>query len=111
MVMRTIISVVMTGVLGIYGLITAVIINDNMTMAMIPCGSDGEIQWPPGTKFINCWKTRSGNWIMIISAWEKNSAAQLGQAGQSGKPDRSQHYYGVHSILFSRTAARPSIAK
>ena len=48
----------------------------NGMMAMIPTGADGKIQWPQGTKFINCRKAPSGHWILIISAWKRT--AQLG---------------------------------
>ena len=41
----------------------------NGLMAMIPEGTDKQIHWPPGTRFIQCKRAPSRHWIMTTSNW------------------------------------------
>jgi len=35
-----------------------------------PHGKEHEIQWPMGTKLVQCRKAASGHWLLVMSAWE-----------------------------------------
>ena len=41
----------------------------NGLMAMIPQGSDDQIVWPKGTRFIQCRRAPSRHWVMTTSNW------------------------------------------
>ena len=43
-------------------------------LACVPYGSEKEIVWPEGTECIQCEKTKSWHWLMIISDYEKFKA-------------------------------------
>ena len=39
-------------------------------MHMVPEGSDSKIVWPHGTKFIQCEKSPSRHWLVMVSHWD-----------------------------------------
>ena len=43
-------------------------------MACVPDGLETEIQWPPGTTFMDCREAPSGHLVLVTNAW---NAAQL----------------------------------
>ena len=45
----------------------------NGLMACVPYGTDNQIEWPEGTRFIQCRKSTSGHWLMMITAWESET--------------------------------------
>ena len=52
-------------------------------MAMIPEGTDDQIVWPKGTRFIQCQKAPSGHWFIITSCWHKRKPSSTSSTAQT----------------------------
>ena len=69
-------------------------------MAMIPEGTDDQIQWPRGTRFVNCNKAPSGHWIMQTNNFKRGKTKF-----DLANSDTNNPY--AHDLRFERHASFP----
>ena len=53
------------------------------TVSMVPHGKELSIQWPEGTRHVQCEKTPSGHWLMIISDFNADSPVNAESSTES----------------------------